>query len=70
MASWSFTCKNCGHPIEQSKIPDTLWNYFFPVKPDLPGGGVSKKCPNCLEIFTYTSHDLIYQMGTRFGVAG
>jgi hypothetical protein len=61
MASWGFTCKNCGHAIEHADIDDSLWNYFFPAKPVLPVEGISKTCPNCSATFTYQPVELVYE---------
>jgi hypothetical protein len=61
MASWGFICKNCGLAITHAAIPDTLWNSFFPTKPDLPAEGVAKLCPNCLATATYAPHELTYE---------
>jgi hypothetical protein len=63
VANWVFTCKSCGRAILHAPIPDTIWNLYFPAKPDLPTEGTTKVCSHCLVSFTYTRNELIYEKG-------
>jgi hypothetical protein len=61
MASWSFFCKRCGDIIKHAEIPDTLWNSYYPAKPELPADGAIKRCRHCSATFTYQPYELVYE---------
>lgn len=39
MASWILACKNCRVVFARSGIPDTVSNYYLPLRPEFPPGG-------------------------------
>jgi hypothetical protein len=47
MARWVFTCKNCFKIVPHAEIGDTLTDFFFPKKPEIPSEGLETECPQC-----------------------
>jgi phage FluMu protein Com len=61
LAHWTFRCKNCNKSFQFAEIEDTLDNYYFPAKPDMPAEGLRQKCPHCAAEHSYQSMDLVYE---------
>jgi hypothetical protein len=61
MARWVFTCKNCFKVVPYSEIGDTLTDYFFPKKPEVPTDGLEMECPACKTKSVYQQHELWYE---------
>lgn len=47
MASWGLACKNCHAVFTHSQIPNTLADYYLPIRPEFPPDGLERECPNC-----------------------
>jgi hypothetical protein len=57
--------------IAHTPIDDTLENYYFPARPELPVEGVVITCPNCSTTSTYAKQELVYmsdRVPSRFSI--
>jgi hypothetical protein len=61
MASWEHACPNRNESFTHSLMPETLENYFWPIKPDLPNEGIEFECPNCGHKSRYKRTDLRFK---------
>jgi hypothetical protein len=61
MAEWVLVCKYCGKAFSHSEIGGTLLDYFLPVKPRFPVGGLQRECPDCKTRSIYQQNELRYQ---------
>jgi hypothetical protein len=61
MARWVFTCKNCYKIVPHAEIGNTLTDYFFPKKPEVPSEGQELECPECKTKSTYHQNELWYE---------
>jgi DNA-directed RNA polymerase subunit RPC12/RpoP len=70
MASWTITCKNCGHVFAFSPISDSLYDYYSPEKPEFPQEGIERECPNCTSKILYQRHELVFLGRENKGITG
>ncbi len=63
MARWVFTCKNCFKVVPHAEIQNgnTLTDYFFPKKPEVPIEGIEMECPSCKTKHVYQQNELWYE---------
>jgi hypothetical protein len=45
MARWVLDCKNCSEAFAYSLIPDTLTDYYLPLRPAFPPAHQECECP-------------------------
>lgn len=43
MAIWVLACKRCGETFAYCEIGESLLDYFFPKKPEIPPEGVKRQ---------------------------
>jgi hypothetical protein len=60
MAIWVLICKRCGETFAYSEIGESLLDYFFPKKPEIPLEGVECECPTCKAKFIYQQYELMF----------
>jgi hypothetical protein len=65
MASWGLACKNCHAVFTHSQIPDTLADYYLPIRPEFPSDGPERECPNCKITSTYKRNELTFRFRTQ-----
>jgi hypothetical protein len=61
MASWALACKNCRAVFTHSEIPNTLVDFYLPMKPEFPPEGLRCECPNCKAESVYRASELTFQ---------
>lgn len=61
MASWGLACKNCHAVFTHSQIPNTLADYYLPIRPEFPPDGLERECPNCKITSTYQRSELTFR---------
>ncbi len=60
MAIWVLSCKRCGETFAYCEIGESLLDYFFPKKPEMPREGVECQCPTCKAKFIYQQYELMF----------
>ena len=55
----ALACKRCGEILAYSEVGNTLEDYYFPAKPDVPAEGIVCECPTCKCKFPYQQYELI-----------
>jgi hypothetical protein len=53
-------CKRCGETFAYCEIGESLLDYFFPKKPEMPTEGVERQCPACKAKFIYQQFELMF----------
>lgn len=61
VARWVFTCKNCFKVVPNGEVGNTLTDYFFPKKPEIPVEGIEMECPECKTKYVYQQNELWYE---------
>ncbi len=61
MAIWVLLCKRCGETFAYCQIGESLLDYLFPKKPDMPPEGVECQCPTCKAKFVYLQYELVFR---------
>jgi hypothetical protein len=61
MPTWILTCKRCGEAIPYREIGESLIEFFFPKKPEIPPEGVEGECPVCQAKLIYQRYELTFR---------
>lgn len=61
VASWVLNCPLCNTEFTHSEIGSTLEDYYLPLRPTFPSGGLSIECPNCKEASLFQQNELTYR---------
>ncbi len=61
MAIWVLACKRCGETFAYCEIGESLLDYFFPQKPEMPPEGEERQCPVCRGKSNYVRYELMFR---------